>query len=233
MTSDRDATLAGIPVTVRVSPRARRMRLKVDTRTRTVLLTVPRRTSQRRALDWAAGHRDWVEATLAAIPEAAPVVPESSIPYLGVPRRIDWDPRRPRRIEIEADRLRVGGPIEGLEARVLRWLRAQALALLERETREIAAKAGVAVTRIGVGDPSSRWGSCSCSGAIRYSWRLVMAPDFVRRATVAHEVAHLVHLDHSPKFHALVEKLLGEDPRPARLWLRKEGAALHRVGRSA
>ena len=209
------------------------MRLKVDTRTRTVLLTVPRRVSQRRALAWAAGHRDWVEAALAAIPDAAPIVPASSIPYLGVPRRIDWDPGRPRRIEVEPDRLIAGGPVDGLEARVLRWLRAQALALLDRETREIAATAGVAVVRIGVGDPGSRWGSCSSSGTIRYSWRLVMAPEFVRRATVAHEVAHLVHLNHSPKFHALVEQLLGEDPKPARTWLRKEGAALHRVGRCA
>ena len=57
-----------------------------------------------------------------------------------------------------------------------------------------------------------------------------MAPDFVRRATVAHEVAHLVHMNHGPDFHALVEALLGTDPAPARRWLRREGAALHRIG---
>ena len=153
------------------------------------------------------------------------------VPLFGRPRRIDWDPRRSRRIEVEADRLIVGGPREALEARILRWLKAEALALLGAETREMAAKAGVAAARIGVGDPSSRWGSCSASGTIRYSWRLVMAPDFVRRATVAHEVAHLVHLDHSPKFYALAERLLGEDPRRAQLWLRREGAALHSIGR--
>ena len=76
----------------------------------------------------------------------------------------------------------------------------------------------------------SRWGSCSAAGAIRYSWRLILAPEFVRRATVAHEVAHLVHLNHGPDFHALVERLLGADPRPARAWLKREGAALHRIG---
>ena len=225
------AILDGIPLTLRVSPRARRMRLRVDTRTRAVLLTVPRRVSQRRALAWAATHRDWLEATLAAIPDRAPIGPGSLVPLFGEPRRIDWDPARPRRIEIEADRLLVGGPIEGLEARILRRLRADALDLLRRETAEFAAKAGVAVARVGVGDPRSRWGSCSSSGAIRYSWRLVMAPDFVRRATVAHEVAHLVHLNHGPRFHALVEALLGEDPKPARLWLRREGGTLQRIGR--
>ena len=226
-------SLAGIPITVRVSPRARNMRLWVDPRTRAVLLTVPRRVSQRRALAWAAGHRDWLEAALAAIPESTPIAPGASVPLNGEPRRIDWDPRRPRRIEVEPDRLIVGGPVEGLEGRVLRWLRAEALALLTRETREVAAKAGVAVARIGVGDPSSRWGSCSASGAIRYSWRLIMAPEYVRRATVAHEVAHLVHLNHGPEFHALVERLLGENPKRARLWLGREGGALHRIGRKA
>ena len=225
--------LAGIPVTVRVSPRARRMRLHVDPRTRAVLLTVPRRVSQRRALAWAAGHRDWVEAALAAIPDRTPIAPGSFIPLHGRLRTIDWDPCRPRRIEVEPERLVAGGPIEGLEARVLRWLRAQALELLTAETRELALKADVKVTRIGVGDPTSRWGSCSASGAIRYSWRLIMAPDFVRRATVAHEVAHLVHLNHGPRFHALVERLHGEDPRPARRWLGREGAGLHRIGRGA
>lgn len=232
MSSDPDyLTLDGIAVTLRVSPRARRMRLRVDTRTRSVLLTVPRRVSQRRALAWAATHRDWLAAQLAAIPDRSPIVPGSTVPLCGLPRRIDWEQARPRKVELEADRLIVGGPIEGLESRILRWLRAESLDLLRRETAEFAEKAGVRVARIGVGDPASRWGSCSSSGAIRYSWRLVMAPDFVRRATVAHEVAHLVHLNHGPKFHALVEQLLGADPKPARLWLRREGATLHRVGR--
>lgn len=209
------------------------MRLRVDPRTRAVLLTVPRRTSERRALAWAAEHREWLEATLAAIPEALPIAPNATLPFLGKPHRIDWCPDRPRRIEIGEAILVVGGPQEGLEGRVLRWLKAQAVATLARETRELAARAGARVARVGVGDPASRWGSCTSGGAIRYSWRLIMAPDFVRRTTVAHEVAHLIHMNHSREFHALVESLLGEDPRPARLWLRREGAALHRIGHRA
>ncbi len=228
-----DWRLGGVPVTLRVSPRARRMRLRVDPRTRRVLLTVPRRVSERRALAWAAEHQGWVEATLAAIPQAAPIAPGSVIPLFGRPHLVDWDRHRPRRIEKAEGRLLAGGPAEGLEARLLRWLKAEARALLERETGELAAKAGVAAVRVGVGDPVSRWGSCSAAGAVRYSWRLILAPDFVRRATVAHEVAHLVHLNHGPEFHPLVRALLGADPRPARSWLRREGAALHQVGRKA
>ncbi|MGZ8281458.1 MAG: M48 family metallopeptidase [Allosphingosinicella sp.] len=224
--------LGGIPVTIQVSSRARRLRLKVDPRTRAVVLTVPQRISPRRALAWAAEHRAWVEATLAKLPERQPIEPDVSIPLFGRPLRIDWDAARPRRVELYEDRLITGGPVEGLEMRVLRWLKGEANSLLERETRELAVRAGVAVNRIGVGDPVSRWGSCSSSGTIRYSWRLIMAPDFVRRATVAHEVAHLVHMNHGPAFHALVDDLLGENAKPARLWLRREGPGLHRIGRA-
>jgi predicted metal-dependent hydrolase len=126
-----------------------------------------------------------------------------------------------------------GGPPETLGARVERWLRREALRVLSAETAEFALKAGVRVTRVAIGDPRGRWGSCSSSGAIRYSWRLILAPGFVRRATVAHEVAHRVHMDHSPRFHRLVQLLLGEDPAPARAWLRTNGARLHWYGREA
>ena len=135
--------LGGVPVTLRVSPRARRLRLKVDPRTRAVLLTVPRRVSPRRALAWAAEHRGWVEQALADIPPRTPLAPGGTLPFRGTPHRIDWDPARPRRVEREGEVLQVGGPIEGLEARLLRWLKGEALVLLSEETREFAAKAGV------------------------------------------------------------------------------------------
>jgi predicted metal-dependent hydrolase len=85
---------------------------------------------------------------------------------------------------------------------------------------------------VSIGDPKGRWGSCASSGAIRYSWRLILTPGFVRRATVAHEVAHRVHMNHGARFHALVRQLYGEDPTPARAWLRRHGAQLHWYGRS-
>ena len=94
--------------------------------------------------------------------------------------------------------------------------------------REIAAHAGLRVGRIGIGDPRSRWGSCTHDGDLRYSWRLILAPDHVRRATVAHEVAHLRHMDHGADFHALVDELHDGDVGAARAWLRREGRGLHR-----
>ena len=215
---------------MKVNKRARAMRLRVDPRSGAVMLTVPRRVSQRRALEWAAGQRAWVEKALAGLPKPIAIGPGASLPFCGAPHVVDWRPDRPRRIERRDGLIVAGGPEEGLEARILRWLKRQALEMLDRETRAFATAAGRDVARVAVGDPGSRWGSCSASGSIRYSWRLILAPDAVRRATVAHEVAHLVHMDHGPAFHALVRDLLGADPRRARLWLRREGAALHRIG---
>jgi len=207
------------------------MRLRVDRRTGTVLLTIPARASQRKALAWAADQRPWIEAQLAAMAPTSRLLPGGELPLYGRPHLIDWDPARPRTPRLEPDRLIAGGPAEGLEARLLRWLRRHAADLLASETREFAAKAGVRLERVGIGDPVSRWGSCSSSGTIRYSWRLILAPDWVRRATVAHEVAHLVHMNHGSDFHALVETLLGTDPKPARSWLRSNGPLIHRIAR--
>jgi predicted metal-dependent hydrolase len=228
--SEPELRIGETPVRLKVSPRARKLRLSVDPRTRSVLLTVPRRVSQRRALAWAKEHAQWIEKALADIPPISAFAPGESVPVYGEAHVIDWDPARPRRIALEQGRMLCGGPLEGLDRRILRWLRAEALAVLTRETRDYAARLEARLDRVGIGDPVSRWGSCSSSGTIRYSWRLILAPDFVRRATVAHEVAHLVHLNHGPDFHALVAEIFGADPRPARAWLRREGAALHRIG---
>ncbi len=220
------------PLRLTVSARARVLRLRVDRRTGEVLLTVPRRVSQRKALLWAAEHREWIERQLADVEPPEALGPGAVIPLYGRPHLVDWTPERSRVVRLDEDRIVAGGPAEGLEARLLRWLKRHALDLLSRETAEFAAKAGVNVARVAVGDPLSRWGSCSSSGGIRYSWRLILAPDLVRRATVAHEVAHRVHMHHGPDFHALVERLFGEDPKVARLWLRRHGASLHRIARA-
>jgi predicted metal-dependent hydrolase len=219
------------PLTLKPSAQARTMRLRVDPRTGGVVLTFPRRLSQRRALAWAASQQAWIEAAIARIPPRVPLEPGQKLPLHGVPHLIDWRAERPRTVRVEPERIVIGGPAEMVEARLLRWLKRHALEVLTAETREFAEKAGVTIERVGVGDPRSRWGSCSSSGAIRYSWRLILAPDWVRRATVAHEVAHRVHMNHGPDFHALVEQLLGIDPAPARAWLRREGASIHRIGR--
>ena len=210
---------------------AKAMRLSIDPRDASVRLSLPLRAPLRPALIWAAGKRGWIEAQLAQMPTGTPIVPGLVLLIAGDAVRIDWAPGHTRTPKLLSGTLQVGGPIEQMPARVLRFLKRIALETLTRETHDLAAAHGITISKVGVGDPKSRWGSCASSGDIRYSWRLILAPSDVRRATVAHEVAHRIHMNHSRDFHDLVARLFGADPAPARRWLRANGTALHWVGR--
>jgi len=207
------------------------MRLAVDPRDGRIRLTLPPRASLKKGLAWAEEQSGWIAAQQARLPEMRPLTPGAYFPLAGRETEIVSVPSAPRTPKLDGGTLICGGPREGLERRVERWLRAEALRVLSAETAEYAERAGVIVTRVSVGDPRGRWGSCASSGAIRYSWRLILAPDFVRRATVAHEVAHRIHMNHSPVFHRLVAELYEADPGPAREWLRRNGSGLHWIGR--
>ncbi len=213
-------------------PRARGWRLKIDPVSGRTRLTVPKRGALRPALAWAAGQGAWIAAARAGLPTPRPFVDGAVIPLGDEAVTIAWSPTVPRRAERDGDRLMLGGPIEGLARRVETWLRREALARLTADTRDYAALAGVIVENVAIGDPRGRWGSCSSGGAVRYSWRLVCAPAAVRRQVAAHEVAHRVHMNHGAAFHALVERLYGADPAPARAWLREHGTSLHWLGRA-
>jgi len=206
------------------------MRLAVDPRDGAVRLTLPRRAALAPALKWAESQRAWIEQALAKLPAEETIGPGSVLPFEGAPLTIEWRPQGSRVVRREGDRLIVGGPEEMVKARVLRWLKAEARRKLDAETRDVAARAGVTVGRVRVGDPRSRWGSCSASGDIAYSWRLILMPPAVREATVVHEVAHRLHMHHGPEFHAAVERLLGRAPKAERAWLKAHGAAMQRVG---
>lgn len=217
------------PLRVVRSATARGLRLRVDPRDGEVRLTLPRRASLRHALAWAESQRPWVETELGKLAPRQALLPGGKLTVAGAELRLVHEPAR-RLTERRADQLLVGGPIEMFETRVMRWLRREALRVLTEETHEIAARAGVTVRKVGVGDPRSRWGSCTADGDIRYSWRLILAPDHVRRGTVAHEVAHRVHMNHGAEFKALERALLGASPSAGREWLRRHGASLYAWG---
>ena len=209
----------------------RGIKLSIDPRDATVRLTLGKRAPLKPALGWVADKRAWVEAELARLPHPQPIIPDMDFGLGGVRVVLEWQEGRPRRVELVPGVLRVGGPRDQLGPRVLRFLRTHALEMLDRETHVLADAHGIVIGRVGVGDPKGRWGSCASSGDIRYSWRLILAPDHVRRATVAHEVAHRVHMNHGADFHTLVAKFNGGDAAPARHWLRAHGSALHWFGR--
>ena len=203
----------------------------MDERRGRLRLTVPARTSRRAALEWARGQAAWVEAQVALIQPGEPFLPGAAIPFDGASLRLEWNCEGPRAPSLDDGALIVGGPLDRFSDRVERWLRETARRVLTEETAAIADRGGIRAGPVAVGDASTRWGSCSASGAIRYNWRLILASPHVRRFVVAHEVAHRVHLDHGARFHALEAELYGGDVAAARLELRRLGPRLKRVGR--
>lgn len=219
------------PIELRPHPRARAIRLRLDEARERLVLTIPRRMSRRTALDWAQRQGDWVEAQLARIKPGEPISPGSVIPLEGREVQLHWNERLPRRPQLAGGVLSCGGPLPAFAGRIERYLRSEARARLSAATVEIALRATVEVRSVAVGDASTRWGSCSASGAIRYSWRLILAPPHLLRWVVAHEVAHRRHMDHGPAFRALEAELYGGNVRAARAELRALGPRLKRVGR--
>lgn len=231
--SEADLTHPGLPwpIAIRSHPQARRLRLRLDPDNQRLLLTCPPRSNRKAAIDWAVGQRPWVDAELAKLPPGNPFAPGETIPFEGVETRLEWIEGQSRLVRHDGDRLSSGGPREGFERRILAWLKRRARDQLSTDTAAVAAVAGVTIKSVGIGDASSRWGSCSASGAIRYNWRLVLAPPDVRRWVVAHEVAHRVHMNHGPAFKALEAELFEGDVDAARSSLRLVGPRLKRVGR--
>ena len=209
---------------------ARVMRLRVDHDRGLLKLTAPARTAPRHALRWAEQQRPWVDAQLASAPAARPFEDGATIPVEGRDVHIQWIGGK-RGVRLEGHTLLVGGLAESLSRSVARWLQDEARVILSAETGRVAEIAGVSVRSVSIGDPVSRWGSCSSSGSIRYSWRLIMAPPECLRFVVAHEVAHRTHMNHGPAFKRLEAALFGGPVASARHLLRKWSPALRAVGR--
>lgn len=226
---------AGRAVEVRIerSARARRLTLRADAVRGLVRVALPARGRLGDAESFLAAHHGWIAARVANWPVAVPFTPGTAIPFDGTNLWIDWSSSHPRGVKRAGDRLVIGGPEATVPGRTLRWLRAAALADMAPATHAIAALIDRQVTGVAVRDPAGRWGSCSSSGAIGYSWRLILAPPTVRQSVVAHEVAHLVHPNHGRDFWKLAADLTEGDIKAARAWLAANGAALHWVGRAA
>jgi predicted metal-dependent hydrolase len=216
-----------LPIVVRRLPQARRMTLRLAPDGSEVRVSIPRWGHAAEAHAFARSRADWLAQQLAALP--ARQAPESGgvLPFRGRPLRIEHAPEAPRRPACGEDAIRLGGPADRLESRLRRWLEAEARAACEVDLADYCTRAGVAVPRLALTNARRRWGSCGPDGAIRINWRLIMAPDFVRRSVVAHEVAHLVHFDHGPRFHALLAALFEDDLDAANRWLKREGRSLY------
>jgi predicted metal-dependent hydrolase len=211
---------------------ARGIRLKPCAASGAIRLSLPARGGVREALALLETHRGWLEAQVARWPTPLPFAHGAEIPFDGRLVRLDWDEARPLRPVLDGARLRLGGPQVGVADRTRRFLMQQARSALVPMTHALAAGQGRSVARIALGDPVGRWGSCNQRQAsINYSWRLILMPEWVRRAIVVHEVAHLVHAHHGPEFWRLVAEMEGRAGE-SRRWLASHGRSLHAVGRA-
>jgi len=220
----------GVPVTIRVSLRAHRLSLRVDATARGVELVLPRRFVAETAIGFVARHRGWIAARVAAMPPPLRLADGATVPVLGVPHRIrrEVEPTAAA-VTIVDGEIRVRGDPAHLPRRVVDHLKGLARREFSARARALAARLGKSVTRVGVRDPKSRWGSCSSTGGLSFSWRLVFAPEAVIDYVVAHEVSHLVEMNHSPRFWRVVATLVPDSAAP-RAWLRRHRMELMSYG---
>jgi len=213
---------------------ATRFTIRVRSATRDVVLTMPVRGSLTAARDFAERHAAWIGARMRRLPQPVPFEPDEFIPFEGVPHRVLHQPdaRGTVWLGVTADSkpaICVAGDARHVQRRVSDFLKREARKRLEESVRLYCSKINVKARDVTLRDTTSRWGSCSAAGGLNFSWRLIMAPPHVLDYLAAHEVAHLVHMNHSDEFWALTHKL-SKDTDSAETWLKAHGASLHRYG---
>jgi hypothetical protein len=218
-----------VEVLVRLNPRARRLIVKVHPSTGEVSVVAPSRRALEHALEFARSESSWIARRLSHVPEPVDLEPGARIPFRGEEHAIVPAARGPAPVWIDRGQrvIRISGYKEHVPRRLLDFLKREARKVLDARALEFAERVGVAPKRITVRDTASRWGSCSTTRALSFSWRLILAPAFVLDYVVAHEVAHLRHMNHGPRFWSLVRELVGDVEKP-QAWLSKNGPLLHR-----
>lgn len=216
-----------LPVALRRAANARRLTMRLAPDGSEVRITLPRWGTSAEALDFARSRSTWLATQLDALPKPIELGDGATVPYLGEHLILRHDPAKPRKVRLVFDEIHAGGPAESLPARLSCWLTAEARSLMEEDLAHYCALADRPAPRLMLSKAKRRWGSCARDGTIRLNWRLVMAPEPVRRSVVAHEVAHLVHFDHSPDFHAKLAELFEGDLHAVNRWLKCEGRSLY------
>ncbi|WP_169566638.1 M48 family metallopeptidase [Sneathiella limimaris] len=208
------------------SPRAKRLKLKVRHNGR-VELVMPRGVSISRAQKFVEAEAHWVLETLENVEDPVFFEPGAIIPILGDDHLICHSPNGDRPVWQEANRLHVSGRKEHLARRVRDWLKQEARKKLLLEAELFSKKSGLKFGRVTIRDQKSRWGSCSVSGNLNFSWRLILMPEEALKYVVAHEIAHLKHMDHSPQFWRFLAEIYPEFEDPFQ-WMKKNAGRFHK-----
>ena len=216
-----------LPLVIKRHRRAKRICLRYNPTQHTISLTLPRHTRVSVGLQFLMQKSEWLMDTLHEIPEKKQIKPGVVVPLLGARVRIKHEPTLEDRYYLDDEALYIGGPREQFQKRLIETLRTIAVSAIDEIASKHARKIGRRIQRISVRDTRSRWGSCSSNGNLAFSWRLVFAPFEVMEYVVAHEVAHLRHMNHSKNFWELVG-YLSPDFEAAKDWLRLHGKELYR-----
>lgn len=179
---------------------------------------------------------DWVRERLDSLPRPVPFCDGALLPLRGEFHRIVFTGKRQSggivQREANADgisELHIAGRDEHAPRRLRDWLIEEARRDLDERVVHHARNLGVKAKRIAIRDQATRWGSCSTTGVLSFSWRLILAPGRILDYVAAHEVAHLAEMNHGPKFWALVERTMPR-MKEAKTWLQLYGLDLHQYG---
>ncbi len=221
---------ASLPVTFMRNARSRRASLRVDPARRRIVLTAPPRMARSTAVRFAESQAGWIALRLKRLPERLPFADGIALPLFGAAHLVRHRPEMRGAVWLQGGEIHVAGRPEHLPRRLRDWLMSHLWARLVPLVHVKAREVERAVRRITVRDSRSRWGSCGPDATMSFSWRLVFAPPDVLDYLVAHEVAHLVHLNHGPRFWALARRLSAGPIEGPRAWLKANGEALLQYG---
>lgn len=222
-------------VRLRRNKTARRLILRVRSDSGEAVLTLPQRTPLTSARSFLDRHGGWIAARVARLPEQVHFEKDAIIPLRGEPTRIVHRKALRGRIEHVPGKggkpgsLIVSCDEAHLARRVLDFLKSEAKRDLTEAATTYAERLKVKITRLTIKDTKSRWGSCSSTGGLSFSWRVILAPPHVLDYLAAHEVAHRLEMNHSARYWRVVA---GACPhwREGEAWLTRHGAELHRYG---
>lgn len=226
-----DFTTISPHICVKISPKAKRLALRLDGRARRVNLVIPKKASLKKAYEFAELNSAWIKDKIAALPQPIPYQDGAVLPIMGINRtlRIVRTSGRTTQISLSDSELLVISPLDDVAPRIGRYLRNLALEKLGELAETKTLKLNRKLSKFIVRDMKSRWGSCSTDGRMTLSWRLVFAPIESIDYVISHEAAHLIHPDHSKRFWDLCEKL-SIDYKTGHSWMQKNGITLGRYG---
>lgn len=229
-----DFTTISPHIHVKISPKAKRLALRLDGRARRVNLVIPKRASLKKAYEFAELNSAWIKDKIEGLPRPVPYVDGAILPIMGINRtlRIVNSTGKTTQIKLTNDELIVTTPLDDVAPRIGRYLRNLALEKLGELAHLKASQLNRKLTKFVVRDMKSRWGSCSTDGRMTLSWRLIFAPMESIDYVISHEAAHLTHGDHGKKFWDLCEKL-SSDFMIGHEWMQKNGITLGRYGETA